>query len=229
MVLDLVPGGDLYTAISSNTLTNQREIDCLFAQIVRAVGYMHARGVAHRDLKPENMLWDPNSGMLKIIDFGSAEVFAPPLPNTGPDESPELAALFDDVQDEDRAVLNGRLIRLSRNVCGSAPYIAPEEFLGEGYDSRATDVWACAIIYLVGCVLCGLCGWLLFLASLTRDLVHSGNVHPQIPVAMRPQIRRPIPALPNPRLSPRSRPFAIRIPQDTLANAAAGSFQEGYD
>ena len=147
MVLELIPGGDLYTAISSNTLTNQREIDCLFAQIVKAVGYMHARGIAHRDLKPENMLWDPIAGVLKIIDFGSAEVFAPPLPGTG--AVAEDPSAFDEIPDEDRAVINGRMVKLSRNVCGSAPYIAPEEFLGEGYDSRATDVWACAIIYLV--------------------------------------------------------------------------------
>lgn len=149
MVLELIPGGDLYTAISSNTLTNQREIDCLFVQIVRAVAYMHSRGVAHRDLKPENLLWDPTAGSLKIIDFGSAEVFAPPLPNTGPADPADLSALLDNVPEADKVNVNGRVIKVSRNVCGSAPYIAPEEFLGEGYDSRATDVWACAIIYVV--------------------------------------------------------------------------------
>ncbi|KAI9020454.1 kinase-like domain-containing protein [Hyaloraphidium curvatum] len=154
MVMEIVTGGDLYTAISTNTLTNPREIDCLFVQMVRAVAYMHARGIAHRDLKPENMLWDPATWCLKLIDFGSAEAFAAPLPESGPWD-PELHRLqFGSVGDPaqpDTVVAGGRAIKLSRNVVGSAPYIAPEEFLGEGYDARGADVWACAIIYLAMC------------------------------------------------------------------------------
>ena len=36
------------------------------------VYYMHKQGICHRDLKPENMLYDNESGLLKIIDFGTA-------------------------------------------------------------------------------------------------------------------------------------------------------------
>ncbi|CAG8721101.1 7293_t:CDS:2, partial [Dentiscutata heterogama] len=37
---------------------------------------------------------------------------------------------------------------LSRGVCGSEPYIAPEEFTGNWFDPRLVDVWACGIIYM---------------------------------------------------------------------------------
>lgn len=219
LVLELVTGGDLYTAISSNTLTNQREIDCLFGQIVRAVAYMHSRGVAHRDLKPENMLWEPMTGCLKIIDFGSAEVFGPPLPTSGPAD-PEDVAFFaeNQVAPEDIAVVNGRRIKLSRNVVGSAPYIAPEEFLGAGYDARGADVWACAIIYLVRLP------WIdrLFHYLLTT-FFFSGDVHAQIPLADGNEIRRPLPPLSHPRLPARSRPIAASEPKNNLPDASTGS------
>jgi glycogen synthase kinase 3 beta len=39
--------------------------------------YLHRIGVAHRDLKPENVLVDPETGDLKICDFGSAKHLRP--------------------------------------------------------------------------------------------------------------------------------------------------------
>lgn len=35
----------------------------------------------------------------------------------------------------------------SRGLCGSTPYIAPEEYLSEEYDGRLVDVWSVGIIY----------------------------------------------------------------------------------
>jgi protein-serine/threonine kinase len=37
---------------------------------------------------------------------------------------------------------------LTRGICGSEPYIAPEEFKDEMFDSRSVDIWACGIIYM---------------------------------------------------------------------------------
>lgn len=49
------------------------EISCFWRQILDAVSYMHVNNIAHRDLKFENVLVD-RSGVVKLIDFGSASV-----------------------------------------------------------------------------------------------------------------------------------------------------------
>jgi protein-serine/threonine kinase len=36
---------------------------------------------------------------------------------------------------------------MSTGLCGSEPYIAPEQFLGKPYDARLVDIWACGIVY----------------------------------------------------------------------------------
>ncbi|KAI8815881.1 kinase-like domain-containing protein [Fimicolochytrium jonesii] len=118
-IMELCEGGDLFEAISSQSLS-QEESDCVFAQLIHGVAYLHSTGVCHRDLKPENCLFD-DKNHLKIIDFGSADVVKSPFETQ---------------------------CRKSSGRCGSGPYMAPEEFTQKSYDGRKVDVWACAIIYL---------------------------------------------------------------------------------
>jgi len=50
-------------------------------QILRALAYIHAVGICHRDIKPQNLLLDPNTGILKLCDFGSAKQLVKGEPN----------------------------------------------------------------------------------------------------------------------------------------------------
>ncbi|KAI9091481.1 kinase-like domain-containing protein [Phlyctochytrium arcticum] len=118
-IMELCQGGDLYEAIASRPMTAD-EANCIFAQLIQGVAYLHSLGVCHRDLKPENCLFDTGN-KLKIIDFGSADVVKNPF---------------------------GNVVRKSTGKCGSGPYMAPEEFTATEYDGRKVDVWACGIIYL---------------------------------------------------------------------------------
>ncbi|KAL6910530.1 kinase domain-containing protein [Trichoderma evansii] len=119
-VMEFCSGGDLYTLILSSGKLEVQEADCFFKQMMRGVEYLHEMGVAHRDLKPENLLLTTR-GALKITDFGNGECF-------------RMA------WESDAHMVSG--------LCGSAPYIAPEEYTDKEFDARAVDVWACGVIYM---------------------------------------------------------------------------------
>ncbi|KXJ97219.1 kinase domain-domain-containing protein [Microdochium bolleyi] len=119
-VMEFCSGGDLYTLVLAAGKLEVLEADCYFKQMMRGVEYMHEMGVAHRDLKPENLLLTAHGG-LKITDFGNGECFRMAWEN-------------------DAHMVTG--------LCGSAPYIAPEEYVDREFDARAVDVWACGVIYM---------------------------------------------------------------------------------
>jgi tetratricopeptide (TPR) repeat protein len=67
----------------------------LLVQLLRALRYLHRRGVLHRDLKPSNVLCTAE-GALKVVDFGLAEGLdggeRAPAAGTLPYMAPELFA-----------------------------------------------------------------------------------------------------------------------------------------
>jgi len=50
-------------------------------QLFRSLAYIHALGICHRDIKPQNLLLDPETGVLKLCDFGSAKHLVKAEPN----------------------------------------------------------------------------------------------------------------------------------------------------
>lgn len=45
-------------------------------QLSRSLAYIHSQGICHRDIKPQNLLLDPQSGILKLCDFGRYRIQA---------------------------------------------------------------------------------------------------------------------------------------------------------
>ena len=119
-VMEFCAGGDLYTLVLAASKLEVAEADCYFKQLMRGVEYLHEMGVAHRDLKPENLLLTTH-GSLKITDFGNGECFR---------------------------MAWEKEAHMTAGLCGSAPYIAPEEYVDKEFDPRAVDVWATGVIYM---------------------------------------------------------------------------------
>lgn len=50
-------------------------------QMARSLAHIHGMDICHRDIKPQNLLVDPDRGILKLCDFGSAKQLVPGEPN----------------------------------------------------------------------------------------------------------------------------------------------------
>lgn len=117
-VMEYCPGGDLFSVIMSEHMTDL-EMSCCFKQLMEGLSYLHSVGVAHRDIKPENLLLTLD-GRLKITDFGVSDVFRCAWEKTG---------------------------HKSHGLVGSEPYIAPEAFeKGHEYWGANADIWSCGIV-----------------------------------------------------------------------------------
>jgi len=73
MVLEFVPGGELFSHLRREGRLGSDEARFFASQVVLAFGYLQSKKIAYRDLKPENLLIT-KSGYLKIADFGFAKV-----------------------------------------------------------------------------------------------------------------------------------------------------------
>ncbi|ORC87902.1 glycogen synthase kinase-3 alpha [Trypanosoma theileri] len=85
-------------------------------QLARALVFLHTRGMCHRDIKPSNLLIDPETGVVKLCDFGAAKVMQS-LDFKGPREKnvPYICSRY---------------------------YRAPELLLGSLYYHFHVDMWA---------------------------------------------------------------------------------------
>ena len=77
LVTPYIDGGTLAQRLQSGPMS-LAEVHLLFSALVRAVSYIHKRGVIHRDLKPGNVLLDKEEGgeqvYVRLIDFGIASI-----------------------------------------------------------------------------------------------------------------------------------------------------------
>ena len=71
---DLITGGDLMSHLDRMGPLKEPQAAVIVRQLLEAVKYIHAEGVAHRDIKPENILMTSwrDGGRIVLTDFGQA-------------------------------------------------------------------------------------------------------------------------------------------------------------
>jgi serine/threonine protein kinase/tetratricopeptide (TPR) repeat protein len=95
-----------------------REVTVLLRRLAGALAVLHGDGLLHRDVKPSNIfLVGGQLTQAKLLDLGAVRI----------------------TEDEDRITRTGYVI-------GTPAYMSPEQVLGTGELTPATDVWA------LGCV-----------------------------------------------------------------------------
>eukprot|EP00118_Oscarella_pearsei_P006731 m.31002 g.31002 ORF g.31002 m.31002 type:complete len:347 (+) comp31425_c1_seq1:837-1877(+) len=72
MLLEYVPGGELFTYLRTAQRFNTSTGRFYAAEIVSALEFLHTNSIVYRDMKPENLLLD-KEGHVKITDFGFAK------------------------------------------------------------------------------------------------------------------------------------------------------------
>lgn len=75
IVLEYLPGGDMFALTRTRPLTIQRALHYL-EQVCSGLAHAHKCGVIHRDIKPQNLLLTADKETVKIADFGVARLDA---------------------------------------------------------------------------------------------------------------------------------------------------------
>ena len=125
-VFEFLHGGDLFDRLEARGRPfEERDALELAAQMLRAVGYLHARRAAHRDIKLENFVFatvaSAQTPVLKLIDFDLLLV-------RGRDAPPGATCT---------------------DMCGTVLYVPPELAAAREYVPEEADMWALGVVLFV--------------------------------------------------------------------------------
>lgn len=99
---------------------SHEDIMPIFTGIIEGLSFAHKKGTIHRDIKPENILFEENSNVPIIADFGIAHF------------SPDNKATFIETAKDDRMA--------------NFQYAAPEQRKRGGISVEQTDIYAAGLI-----------------------------------------------------------------------------------
>ena len=74
IAMEYVKGHDLLRHTLPGRLLPVPVVLATLARVAQALAYAHTQGVIHRDVKPANVMIDPDSGTVKVTDFGIARI-----------------------------------------------------------------------------------------------------------------------------------------------------------
>ncbi len=72
IAMDYLKGKDLLGYSKPDTLLPAKEVLNIIIKVADALDYAHEQKVVHRDIKPANIIYDKETGVLKVTDFGVA-------------------------------------------------------------------------------------------------------------------------------------------------------------
>lgn len=116
LVMERLRGQSLEEYLESGGRLGTDEVMAIGIQLAGALDYAHDRGVIHRDVKPSNIYFDPESGLVKLVDFGIAAIGHPEGIDTSDD-----------------------------TITGTPKYMAPEQVQGHELDARS-DLYALGVV-----------------------------------------------------------------------------------
>ena len=74
IAMEFLKGQDLVPYTKPGGLMPPAQVVSIVARVAEALGYAHKQNVVHRDVKPANIMYEPQTDVVKVTDFGIARI-----------------------------------------------------------------------------------------------------------------------------------------------------------
>ncbi len=126
LVMDYIEGQSLKDELAEHGPFSFDRAQKIFSQVLDALQCAHDKDVVHRDLKPENIILTKDGedrDWVKLVDFGLSKL---------KDNDPENEDIYH--------------ITKAGDVCGSPPYMSPEQCLSNSIVDPRSDIYSMGIV-----------------------------------------------------------------------------------